>query len=257
MKYLLLMYGTEGLWNDDERRDCMVESLAVCDELTARGQFIATAPLQPVATAATVRVREGRPLVTDGPFAETTEQLGGYFLLDLPDLDAAIAVAARLPSVRMGKGAAEIRPLLALDVMPPSKSHSAGSNEPGHTPYLLLCYHSEAVWEKIGATAQREAMIEAAAVCRRLSDEGKYLNSSPLHPAATATCVRMRNGKREITDGPFAETHEVLGGFYVILAESRDEAVRTAARQPGARFGSIEVRPLFDFSGLHNSISIS
>ena len=253
MKYLFLMYGTEGLWTDDERRDCMVESLAICDELSARGKFIATAPLQPVSTAATVRVRDGRPLVTDGPFAETTEQLGGYFLLDLADLDEAIAVAARLPSARIGT--AEIRPLLALDGMPPSKAHAAGSNEPGLTPYLLLCYHDEAVWETVGPSAQQAAMVEAAALCRRLSDEGKYLSASPLHPAATATCVRVRHGKREITDGPFAETHEVLGGFYVVLAESRADALSIAAQQPGARFGSIEVRPLFDVSGLHDSIS--
>ena len=120
MKYLFLMSGAEGLWNDAERRDCMVESLKICDELAAQKKFIATAPLQPATTAATVRVRDGRPLVTDGPFAETTEQLGGYFVLDLADLDEAIAVAARLPSVRMGKGIAEIRPMLALDGAPPS-----------------------------------------------------------------------------------------------------------------------------------------
>lgn len=255
MKYLFLMYGTESLWTDDERRECMVESLAVCDELTARGQFIATSPLQPVATAATVRVRDGRPLVTDGPFAETTEQLGGYFLLDLADLDEAIAVAARLPSAK--KGTVEIRPMLALGGMPPAKSRAAGANEPGVAPYLLLCYHDDAAWEKVDPTDRQAAMAEAAALCRQLNDEGRYLNSSPLHPAATATCVRVRSGKREITDGPFAETHEVLGGFYVILAESREVALRIAAQQPGARHGVIEVRPLFDLSGLHNSVSIS
>ena len=85
-----------------------------------------------------------------------------------------------------------------------------------------------------------------------MNDAGGYLSASPLHPAATATCVRVRDGKRLVTDGPFAETHEVLGGYYLILAESRDEAVRIAARQPGARVGSVEVRPVFDLSGLRN-----
>jgi len=255
MKYLILMYGTEGLWTDDERRDCMVESLAICEELAAKGQFLATAPLQPVSTAATVRVRDGKPFVTDGPFAETTEQLGGYFVLDVADLDEAIAVAARLPPVR--KGIAEIRPMLALDGLPPSRPLPAGSSVPGLTPYLLLCYHDDASWQKVDATARQEAMAEAATLCRQLSDDGKYLSASPLHAAETATCVRVREGKRIITDGPFAETHEVLGGFYAILAESRDEALRIAAQQPGARHGSIEVRPLFDVSGLHDSVSIS
>ncbi len=255
MKYMFLMYGTESLWTEEARRDCMVESLALCDELSAGGKFIATSPLQSVTTAATVRVRDGRTLVTDGPFAETTEQLGGYFILDLADLDEAIAVAARLPSAKIGT--AEIRPMFDLDGLPPSKSHAAGSTRPGVTPYLLLCYHDDAAWEKVDPVTRKALMAEAATLCRALNDEGKYLNSSPLHPAATATCVRVRDGKRVITDGPFAETHEVLGGFYVILAESRDEALRIAAQQPGARHGCVEVRPLFDVSGLHNSISIS
>ena len=255
MKYLFLMYGPENCWTDDERKDCMVESLKICDELAARGKFLATAPLQSVTTAATVRVRDGRTLITDGPFAETTEQLGGYFLLDLADLDEAIEVAGRLPSVT--KGTAEIRPLLALDGLPSARSFPVGTEDVKGTPFLLLCRHDEAKWQAAGPTAQQEAMMEATARIRELCDAGHYLNSSLLHPAATATCVRVRNGKREITDGPFAETHEVLGGFYVILAESRDEALRIAAQQPGARYGSIEVRPIFDFSGLHNSISIS
>lgn len=255
MKYLFLMYGTETAWTDDERRDCMVESLRICDELKVKGQFLATAPLQPVAAAATVRVRDGRPLITAGPFAETTEQLGGYFVFDLPDLDEAIAVAARLPPVR--KGTAEIRPMLALDGMPPSRPFHSGAVVPGLAPYLLLCYDDEAAWRDAGPDAQQKAMAEATALCRRLSDEGRYLTASPLHPAAMATCVRMRNGVRTITDGPFAETHEVLGGFYVILAESRDAALGLAAEHPGARLGSVEVRPLFDVSGLHDSISIS
>jgi hypothetical protein len=100
-------------------------------------------------------------------------------------------------------------------------------------------------------------MAEAVALIRQLDGTGQYLSSSPLHPAATATCVRMRDGKREITDGPFAETHEVLGGFYLILAESRDAALRVAAQTPGARHGAVEVRQLFDYSGVRKSDPIS
>src|SRR5438046_1547925 len=102
MKYMLLIYSGEGCMTDAERTDCMVKSIGICDELKTRGQFLDASPLHPVATAATVRVRGGQVLVTDGPFAETTEQLGGYYVLDLPDLDAAIAVAARLPPATKG-----------------------------------------------------------------------------------------------------------------------------------------------------------
>lgn len=250
MKYMLLIYSREGCMTEAERAACMADSLRVCDELKARGQFLDASPLQPVATAATVRVRGGRTLVTDGPFAETHEQLGGYYVLDLPDLDAAIAVAARLPPA--AKGTVEIRPVFALDGLPPARPPAA---EPGATPYLLLCYDDEAAWQKAGPAASREAMAEAAALCRELDGAGAYLNASPLHPPATATCVRVRDGKRAITDGPFAETNEVLGGFYLVRAADRDAALRAAARHPGARVGSVEVRPLFDLSGVRKSVS--
>jgi hypothetical protein len=247
MKYMLLMYGAEGAWTDEERAACMAESLKVCDQLAAQRKYVDASPLQSVTTAATVRVRDGRPLVTDGPFAETTEQLGGYFVLDLADLDEAIAVAGRLPPVR--KGTVEIRPLLALDGLPPAQALPAN---PVATPYLLLCYDDEAAWQAAGPDAMREAMAEATAITRELSAAGRYLSASPLHPAATATCVRVRDGKRVVTDGPFAETHEVLGGYYLILAASRAAALEVAARHPGLRFGAVEVRPLFDLPGLRS-----
>ena len=254
MKYMMLIYGAEGRWTAEERTACVVESLGVCDELAAAGKFLDASPLQSVTTAATVRVRDGRPLVTDGPFAETTEQLGGYYVLDLADLDEAIAVAGRLPPA--AKGTVEIRPLLALDGLPPPRPFPAGPGDPALTPYLLLCYDDEAAWQAAGPDARRDALAEAAALARELSAGGRYLSASPLYPAATATCVRVRDGKRVITDGPFAETHEVLGGFYLILAESRDAALEAAARHPGARRGAVEVRPLFDLSGVRNSVPI-
>jgi hypothetical protein len=246
---MLLIYGTEGAWTDEERTACMVESMGICNELAARGQFIDASPLESVTTAATVRVRDGKTLITDGPFAETTEQLGGYYVLDLANLDEAIAVATRLPPVT--KGTVEIRPLFTLDGLPP------GRPIPDHTeapvsPYLLLCYDDEAAWQKAGPEALRGAMAEAAANCRQLSEAGAYLSASPLHPASTATSVRVRDGQRSITDGPFAETNEVLGGYYLILAESRDAALQVAAKHPGARVGSVEVRPVFNLSGLRN-----
>jgi hypothetical protein len=250
MKYMLLIYGAEGSWTEGERRACMHESMDICDDLAARGKFLGASPLQSVTTAATVRVRDGQTLVTDGPFAETTEQLGGYYILDLTDLDEAIAVAARLPPA--AKGTVEIRPLYELDGLPPERPLPTAGGGSG-TPFLLLCYDDEAAWEAAGAQALADAQAEAAALARRLSDEGRYLSASPLRPAATATCVRVRGGRRVVTDGPFAETNEVLGGYYLILAEDRATAVRFAAGHPGARVGAVEVRPLFDLSGIRKS----
>jgi hypothetical protein len=251
MKYMLLIYGAEEAWTEAERRACMIESMGICEELAGQGKFLDASPLESVKTAASVRVRDGATIVTDGPFAETTEQLGGYYVLDLADLDEAITVAARLPPA--AKGTVEIRPLVALEGLPPGRPLPTGGGAESRTPFLLLCYDDEAAWQAAGPEALAEARAEAAALARRLSEEGRYRSASPLHPSATATCVRVREGRRVIIDGPFAETHEILGGYYLILAEDRAAALRLAAQHPGARVGAVEVRPLFDLSGLRKS----
>ena len=116
MKYMLLIYGNENELDAAERDRCYDESTQLAHDLKASGQYLATSPLQPTATATSVRVRDGKPLVTDGPFAETREQLGGYYLIDAADLDAAIAIAARIPGAR--RGTVEIRPVVSLEGLP-------------------------------------------------------------------------------------------------------------------------------------------
>lgn len=118
MKYMLLVYAEENAWTDDERQHCYVESTELTQELNARGQYVAANPLQSVATATSVRVRNGKSVVTDGPFAETREQLGGYFLVEAADLNEAIAIAGRIPAAR--KGTVEVRPILEIPGLPPS-----------------------------------------------------------------------------------------------------------------------------------------
>src|SRR2546423_13003454 len=102
---MLLIYGDENALDETEREQCYRESAQLAHQLDAAGQFLATAPLHPTPAATSVRVREGKRLVTDGPFAETREQLGGYFLIDAKDLDEAVAIAARVP--RGGGGTVE------------------------------------------------------------------------------------------------------------------------------------------------------
>jgi hypothetical protein len=117
MKYMLLIYMIEDAMTDAERETCYRESAQLTQELNARGHYLAASPLQPIATATSVRVRDGKSLVTDGPFAETREHLGGYFLIDAPNLDEAIKIAARIPAAR--KGTVEIRPILEIPGLPP------------------------------------------------------------------------------------------------------------------------------------------
>jgi hypothetical protein len=117
MKYMLLIYLDEKHpLSEDERQACYKESTKLAEELHARGQYIAANPLHPTETATTVRIREGKRMVTDGPFAETREQLGGYFLIDAENLDDAIAVAARVPMAK--KGTVEVRPVIDLPGLP-------------------------------------------------------------------------------------------------------------------------------------------
>lgn len=112
MKYMLLIYHDEQSWNDvteAERQQIYAEYRNLRGDLESRGQFVSGSQLLPVTTATTVRVRDGKELMTDGPFAETHEQLGGYFLIEAKNLDEATAIAARIPSARTGT--IEIRPL--------------------------------------------------------------------------------------------------------------------------------------------------
>ncbi len=120
MKYLLLIYTDEKSWTESDRAKCFAEATQLTHELCANKQYLGAAPLHPVAMATSVRVREGKRLVTDGPFAETHEQLGGFFLIEAGDLDEAIAIAARIPGAR--KGTVEVRPVRDLPGLPDVKS---------------------------------------------------------------------------------------------------------------------------------------
>jgi len=113
MKYLLLIYHNEESWSaitESERQQIYSDYRKLRDQLQARGQFVSGSELQPITTATSVRVRDGKELVTDGPFAETHEQLGGYFLIEAENLDEATSIAARIPSANTGT--IEVRPLV-------------------------------------------------------------------------------------------------------------------------------------------------
>jgi hypothetical protein len=116
MKYVLLIYLEENALSETEREHCYMESAQLAQQLNSNGQYLATAPLHPVATATSVRVRDGKPLVTDGPFAETREQLGGFFLINAQDLDEAIVIAAQIPGAHVGT--VEIRPVIEVAGLP-------------------------------------------------------------------------------------------------------------------------------------------
>jgi hypothetical protein len=116
MKYMLLIYHDEQALSEAERQQCYAESTQLAQEIHSRGQYLAANPLHPTSMATSVRVRNGKRLVTDGPFAETREQLGGYFLIEANNLDDAIGIAARIPMAR--KGTVEVRPVIDIPGLP-------------------------------------------------------------------------------------------------------------------------------------------
>jgi len=116
MKYMLLIYGDENGLSETERKDCYAESTQLAQDIHASGQYLAANPLHPTSMATSVRVRDGKRLVTDGPFAETREQLGGYFLVEAKNRDEAIAIATRIPMAR--KGTVEVRPVIEIAGLP-------------------------------------------------------------------------------------------------------------------------------------------
>ncbi len=110
--------------------------------------------------------------------------------------------------------------------------------------YMLLIYHPESAWGELTEGERQKMYADYGRFTQEIMASGHYVGGSELHPVATATSVRVRDGQQLTTDGPFAETKEQLGGYYLIEAANLDEATAIAARVPSARVGTIEVRPL-------------
>jgi hypothetical protein len=116
--------------------------------------------------------------------------------------------------------------------------------------YLLLVHHDEEAFGKYDEGTRRQMLEESVQLTHQLHADGQYRSAAPLHPASTAAIVRVRDGKKFVTDGPFAETREQLAGYFLITAKDLEEAIGVAARVPGARIGSVEVRPVTEVAGL-------
>lgn len=116
--------------------------------------------------------------------------------------------------------------------------------------YLLLVHHNEDMFNKISEGTRKDMLTESIQLCHQLASKGQYVHASPLQPEATGVMVRVRGGKPTITDGPFMETKEQLAGYFLVDAEDREEAIGIAERVPGARIGTVEVRPVIEITGL-------
>ena len=116
--------------------------------------------------------------------------------------------------------------------------------------YILLVHHNEEVLGSLSTTDLQQMREESVRLANDINLSGQYLDAAPLQPVSTAVSLRVREGKRLVTDGPFAETREQLGGYFFIDAGDLDQALDIAARIPGARIGTVEIRPVMDIEGL-------
>jgi hypothetical protein len=116
--------------------------------------------------------------------------------------------------------------------------------------YMLLVHHDEEVFGKFSEAKRQQMLEESVQLTHQLHAKHQYIKASPLQPAATAAVVRVRDGKSFVTDGPFIETREQIAGYFLIDAKDLDEAIGIAARVPGARIGTVEVRPVREITGL-------
>lgn len=116
--------------------------------------------------------------------------------------------------------------------------------------YMLLVHHNEQVLGALSETQLQQMREESVQLANQINSRGQYLDAAPLHPASTATCIRVREGNLLLTDGPFAETREQLGGYFLIDAKDLDEAIAIGGQIPGARIGTVEIRPVIELAGL-------
>jgi hypothetical protein len=238
MNYMYLIYLNENEWNDlpqAEKQRCMEQGDRMVNGWKAVGKYRGGAPLHSASSATTIRFHDGKYAITDGPFAETKEQLAGYMIVEAADREEALAMWMKGNSG--SPGTIEVRELADFP-------QADGPADPSLKQYILLCYHSEALWDTL-SEAQQMAMYEDACVfAKETAERGRWIKGSPLQPTSQAKSVRGRSGKLLVTDGPFAETKEQLAGFTLIQAGNLDEAIAAGKRFHAGRAGAVEVRPV-------------
>ena len=241
MTYLLLICVAENVQLSPEQSAAVGPATdAWVGEMDGRGVRREGAPLGPVREAAVVRVRDGEVLVSDGPFAETKEQMAGYDVVECSSLDEAIEVAAKHPVAQFG--AVEVRPFDRGGWWRAADRRGQGDDP----EYLMIHCLDETA--PLDPADDCEVPGSAAARAQQACDDETYarglkLAGGRLQPASAARTVRVREGAVLVTDGPFAETKEQVAGFNVLACPSLADAVEIASQHPTARFGTLELRP--------------
>ena len=211
--------------------DGFVEMGKLSRELASEGKLRRGAPLGPVADAATIRVRGGKALVSDGPFAESKEVVAGFWIVDVASREEAIAIARRSPHASYG----------TVEVHAVDRRYFYPEKEEG-TPFLFVFRREPGLTDPDGAKLRE--MLEFS---EGLASQGKIVETAPLRLDPPPARIEVRRGKALVTDGPFAEAKEAVGGYALIREKDRAAAVELAKRYPHARWGPVEVREILFF----------
>ena len=237
MRYITLIYADEAEsipFGTPEWDQLMTEYRAFGDEAARRNALVAGDPLQSVQTATTLRKRDGKELLLDGPFAETKEQLGGYYILDCKDQAEALKLAAMIPSAKQG----------SVEVRQMSGHEPRTFDPPKKKRYMALIYGEEAKYLKPDDPVLAASFVEHSKLTADTMESGEYVAGDGLAMTKDAVTVRVRDGNAIHTDGPFAETKEQLGGFYIFNTSDLDRAIELTRRIPMGESGCLEIRPI-------------
>ena len=229
MEFILLFTAPQG--GPPPRPEGMAEMTRLAQELASQGKLRRGAPLGSESAGASVRVRDGKALVIDGPFAESKEVIGGFWVIDVAGRAEAIEVARRCPHARVAP----------VEVHRLEGRHAFTDREEG-TPFLLVFRKEPGLGDADGA--EREEMT---AFGRKLARDGKLLETAPLADDPPPARIEGYRGSARVTAGPFAETQEAIGGYSIVRVAGRAEAIELAKESPHARRGPVEVREILFF----------
>ena len=246
MKFVCLGYADEKLWDSmsKEERESMIEECLAYDDVLRRGNHWTGVgeALQISRAAKTLRLKAGKVIATDGPYAETKEQIGGLGVIEARDIDHAVELMSKHPGLRFGPF--EIRPIDG-DLTARCQPEAGDSYAPSEgTKFICFGYGNENTWNAM-TSSERESLInECMAYDAVLRKYGQSLGGVALQSARTAKTLRSKGGKVLVTDGPYAETKELLGGVAINQFMDIGRAIEAWSTHPCLRVGDVlEIRP--------------
>jgi hypothetical protein len=235
MRYMLIHTADPDVAAEWDEKENWTSFSSWLEETVSSGVNLQGGRLRPTADATTIKIRDGELIITDGPFAETKEQIAGYDVLECANLDEAVRWASRHPHSWLGS--VEVRAL-------PDSAPAVPLPEPGDGKirYMMLVCTDPAVDPR-----EFENIEPVDPWVTEMDGRGIRRYGSELEPPGSARTVRVRDSHAIVTDGPFAETKEQIAGFDVLECADLDEAIEVAVRHPMARLGILEVRPFWPF----------